>query len=218
MMTFQMKKAASEPPSCGLMLLFITVLFVSSFLSTTTTTCVVAEEAEILSRGMISITRSIESEKNVDSINDECDFAGKIVLGGYFSLEQGDKFFTIGSRQLTAFNLVVDDINRYKCGLKLLGLGPDNAMKERNYALELRTYDDQSTTTGASAVAERLVNDTSIDIMLGGYSSTLTQPYVEIAHNYSDKLVLAPVRICIVCVCACVCMCVVCFPIVSTIQ
>ena len=142
-------------------------------------------------RGMISITRGIFPTAS----DTDCDFAGNIVLGGFFSLESEDKFFTVGSHQLTAFNLMVDQINRYQCGVRLWeeSAQPNNTtLTERNYALELRTYDDQSSIDGSSDIARALVKDPSVDIMVGGYSSTLTQQFVEIAHNTSNKLVLAP--------------------------
>eukprot|EP00536_Pseudo-nitzschia_multiseries_P005379 jgi/Psemu1/12456/gm1.12456_g len=132
----------------------------------------------------VSITRSIEP--TVDDLLDgsDCDFAGKIVLGGFNSLESNDNFFSIGTSQLTAFNLMMDQINRYECGIHLNGLG--------NFSLELRIYDDQSSTTESSKIGNKLATDSSVDIMVAGYSSTVTLPYVEIARNQSDKLVLAP--------------------------
>jgi branched-chain amino acid transport system substrate-binding protein len=146
-----------------------------------------SEEAGI-PHGMVSIIRGIvfiESDR-------DCDFAGNIVLGGFFSLESEDKFFTVGSHQLIAYNLMVDQINRYQCGIRLWQeSGPNNTLAERNYALELRTYDDQASTDGSSAVAKMLAKDPSVDIMVGGYSSTLTQPFAETADNTGDKLVLA---------------------------
>ncbi len=146
------------------------------------------EEIDVVPRGTVSITRGIVPR----GIDDEsCDFAGSIVLGGFFSLEAGDKFSTIGNHQLTAYNLVVDQINRYQCGVTLKEMGPDGTVMELNYALELRIYDDQSSTEGSTAVAEQLASDPSVDILVGGYSSTLTLPFAEVANNSSDKLFLA---------------------------
>lgn len=150
-------------------------------------------EAEIAPRGMVSITRSIVPTEDslLNKTNNKCNFAGNVVLGGFFSLESDDKFFTIGSHQFTAYNLMLDQINRYQCGVTLTEFGPENTLVKRNYALELRSYDDQSTTDGSTAIGKMLAQDPSVDIMVGGYSSTLTQPFVEIAQNYSEKLVLA---------------------------
>lgn len=139
-------------------------------------------------RGIVSITRGITP--GGDDSND-CNFAGNIVLGGFFSLEPDDKFYTIGSHQLSAYNLVIDQINRYQCGATLKEYDSNDKLVERNYALELRIYDDQSSITGSSAVAEMLARDPSVDIMVGGYSSTLTDPFAEAAHYFSDKLFLA---------------------------
>ena len=148
-------------------------------------------EVEIEPRGMVSIIRSIVPTGYNFLDKSDCNFAGNIVLGGFFSLESDDKFFSIGRHQLTAYNLMLDQINRYQCGVSLTEFGPDIAPVKRNYALELRTYDDQSSVNGSTAVAKMLARDPSVDIMVAGYSSTLTQPFVETAQNYSEKLVLA---------------------------
>ena len=164
----------------------IVILFVSHF--SALVLGIHQGEHEESPRGVVSITRGIVPR----GVEDEtCDFAGNIVLGGFFSLEPEDKFYTIGSHQLTAYNLVVDQINRYQCGVRLKEMGPDDMWIERNYAFELRIYDDQSSTNGSSAVAEMLARDPSVDIMIGGYSSTLTHPFVHTAHNSCEKLFLA---------------------------
>jgi len=148
----------------------------------------IMEEKDVIPRGTVSITRGIVPR----GIGDEsCDYAGNIVLGGFFSLESDDKFSTIGNHQLKAYNMVVDQINRYQCGVTLKEMADDGEWIERNYALELRIYDDQSSTEGSSALAGMLSNDPSVDILVGGYSSTLTLPFAEIANNSSDKLFLA---------------------------
>jgi len=187
----QRQKRASLFPSWRLCLHAVVVTLLVSFLAKIPLEwAVAAEDADVSPRGTVSITRNIVSGLANEN---NCDFAGTIVVGGFFTLESDDKFHTIGSAQLTAFNLMMDQINRYKCGVTLMELGSEsNTVEERNYALELRTFDDQSSTAGSSFVGYKLVNDTSVDIMVGGYSSTLTQPYVEIAHNYSEKLVMAP--------------------------
>ncbi|VEU35360.1 unnamed protein product [Pseudo-nitzschia multistriata] len=140
--------------------------------------CMVDAAALEDSDGVVSLYRTIEE-------GTDCDFAGTMVIGNFFSLGPDDKFFALGSGQRTAFNIMIDHINRHKCGVRLDGL-------DGNYAIELRTYDDLGSTDGSSAVAYKLANDSSVDVLTAGYSSTLTQPYVEIAHNESDKLVLAP--------------------------
>jgi len=167
------------------------VTFISFFCITGIVLGNESQEIETLPLGMVSITRGIDHTGSYQSGGENCNFAGNIVLGGFFSLESDDKFFTIGSQQLTAYNLMVDQINRHQCGVTLKELGLDNTVTERNYALELRVYDDQSSTNGSSAIAGILAEDPSVDIMLGGYSSTLTQPFMETAHNSSEKLVLA---------------------------
>jgi ABC-type branched-subunit amino acid transport system substrate-binding protein len=99
-----------------------------------------------------------------------------------FSIEQGDTFFFIGSRQLVAYQLGVDYVNRYGCGITVNG---------ENYAIELASYDDQSSTVWTQAIAMHIVTKTAIDVLFGGYSSALTAPLAAVANNAS-RLLLAP--------------------------
>jgi branched-chain amino acid transport system substrate-binding protein len=144
-----------------------------------------AQEAAVSPSGVVSITRGVASDMLTDEVigqdGSTCDFAGTIVFAGTFSLEQGDKFFAIGSRQLIAYQLMVDYTNRFRCGIKLTS---------GNYAIELRSYDDQSSTDWTVAIARKLVSS-NVDVLLGGYSSTLTAPLAEIAHE-NGKVLMAP--------------------------
>eukprot|EP00522_Entomoneis_paludosa_P007414 CAMPEP_0172454748 /NCGR_PEP_ID=MMETSP1065-20121228/11644_1 /TAXON_ID=265537 /ORGANISM="Amphiprora paludosa, Strain CCMP125" /LENGTH=1032 /DNA_ID=CAMNT_0013207129 /DNA_START=2817 /DNA_END=5915 /DNA_ORIENTATION=+ len=155
-----------------------------------------------ISPGAVSIRRGIDTSvrlgKNIidngdvetSSVEHPCEFAGTIRMGGPFSLEQGDKFFVVGTRQLVAFQLVVDYVNRKRCGVHFEANGQTS-----NYAIELVTYDDQSSVEWTEAIATSLVQeddaDGGIDIMLGGYSSTLTAPLAAVAQE-SSRLLLAP--------------------------
>uniref|UniRef100_A0A7S4R276 G-protein coupled receptors family 3 profile domain-containing protein n=1 Tax=Ditylum brightwellii TaxID=49249 RepID=A0A7S4R276_9STRA len=145
----------------------------------------VTETGAMSPNGIVSIKRSIDRDiTNEDLLQEEasnCNFTGTVVLGGPFSLEQGDKFFTIGSKQLVSYNLMVDYINRFKCGINL---------STGNYAIELRSYDDQSDVQWTEVIAQKLAAS-DVDIFLGGYSSTLTKPLAEVAHE-NAKLLLAP--------------------------
>lgn len=141
------------------------------------------KEASLSPLGVVSIKRGIDTDLLLNAQVQKCNFTGTIVLGGPFSLEQEDKFFKIGSRQLVSYQLVVDYVNRFNCGVSLPSSG--------NYALELRSYDDQSSVEWTTAIANKLVNTDQIDILLGGYSSTLTKPLAEVAHNTS-RLLMSP--------------------------
>jgi len=143
------------------------------------------ETGAMAPRGIVSVKRSIDHDMTSSGLfrpdEPKCTFAGTIVLGGPFSLHQDDKFFQLGTKQFVSYSLMVDYINRFKCGIQL---------SSGNYAIELRTFDDQSDTLWTEVIATELVKR-DVDIILAGYSSTLTKPLAEIAHE-SGKLLLAP--------------------------
>jgi branched-chain amino acid transport system substrate-binding protein len=138
-----------------------------------------ADEAAIAPKGLISVRRFVEPLEGEDS---QCTFAGTIVLGQSSSLEVGDKFFNVAKKQLTSIALMVDHINQYHCGVRL---------SSGNYSIELRTYDDQSSTDRTRAIAEKLASSSDVNVLLGGYSSGLTGPLAEVADD-NNLLLLAP--------------------------
>mmetsp|Transcript_18898 Transcript_18898/g.28745 ORF Transcript_18898/g.28745 Transcript_18898/m.28745 type:complete len:910 (+) Transcript_18898:15-2744(+) len=142
------------------------------------------DDVAISPRGIISIERSIKDRRN--STGNACNFSGNIVFGGPSSLDHDKKFFRLGSRQLVAYRLMVDFINRDKCGIIIEAEDGSS----QNYSLELRTYDDQSSIEWTTKIAKNYLAS-PVDIWLGGYSSTLTKPLAESASD-NNKLLLAP--------------------------
>jgi len=158
--------------------------------STTTTVTAIpmkASEASIDPLGIIRVDRKIDVQvtQGLAGVADKCSFAGTVTLGGPFSLSSEDKFYNIGSKQMQSFELVVDFVNRHRCGVNIQG---------QQYALALQSYDDQSdkewTTTIGKHLADR-ANGHDVDVLLGGYSSGLTVNLAAEA-NETGRLLLAP--------------------------
>ena len=78
-------------------------------------------------------------------------------------------------RLLVGYLLVVDYVNRFRCGIKIDG---------QNFSIRLRTYDDQSSADYSKAIGQYIVNETDVDILLGGYSSGLTEPLAGVAYEF----------------------------------
>ncbi|MCY4114647.1 MAG: amino acid ABC transporter substrate-binding protein [Chloroflexi bacterium] len=57
------------------------------------------------------------------------------------------------------------------------------------YQVELIMYDDQGDTDTTAALVERLIDEDKVDFLLGPYSSTLTQPAIEVAEERGMLLV-----------------------------
>ena len=57
------------------------------------------------------------------------------------------------------------------------------------YEVELIMYDDQSDPNKTAELVEKLIDEDEVDFMLGPYSSTLTQPAIEVAENRGVILV-----------------------------
>mmetsp|Transcript_8278 Transcript_8278/g.17219 ORF Transcript_8278/g.17219 Transcript_8278/m.17219 type:complete len:442 (+) Transcript_8278:488-1813(+) len=146
-----------------------------------------AAEASIDPLGIIRVDRHIDVgvTAGLTAVETKCDFAGTVTLGGPFSLSSEDKFYNIGSKQLQSFELVVDFVNRHRCGVNIKG---------EQYALALQSYDDQSDKAWTTVIGQHLANRNSghdVDILLGGYSSGLTVNLAAEA-NATGRLLLAP--------------------------
>lgn len=137
-------------------------------------------ELSVDPRGIVSIHRGVSSIP----LDNGCEFAGTITLGGPSTLSYGaNNFYNLGSKQLTAFQLMVDFINRHRCGVEL---------ESKRYALAMRTFDDQSDKGFTTKIAQHLTHNSSdVDLLLGGYSSGLTANMAAVA-NESGRLLLAP--------------------------
>ncbi len=57
------------------------------------------------------------------------------------------------------------------------------------YRVELVMYDDQGDTDTTAALVERLIDEDKVDFLLGPYSSTLTQPAIQVAEARGMLLV-----------------------------
>lgn len=134
-------------------------------------------------QGMVAIQRGV-SPIDVLIAGEEktCNFVGTVTLGGPFSLSEADKFFNIGSKQLTSFQMMIDYINSYRCGVKIM---------EEHYSIRLETYNDHSDKDWTSQIASYLVGRSDVDIVMGGYTSGLTEGLSNVA-NQSGRLLLAP--------------------------
>lgn len=116
------------------------------------------------SSALVSMTRGINPTKNAT-----CTFpGGKLVVGMPLSLSLDAKFAQFGQIQFAAQSIVTDYINQERCGINV-GLG-------LNRSLELRYYDDLSSKETTAQIAQNLVNDPNVDLIMAGYSSGLTNP------------------------------------------
>lgn len=140
---------------------------------------VIGRAASVDPSSVISVQRGVAL---IDLDFPGCDFVGTVTLGGPFSLSEADKFYNIGNKQLTAFQLMVDDINRHRCGVEIQG---------ERYSLTLETFDDQSSKEWTTLIGNHLAKRPEVDIWLGGYSSGLTTNLADVA-NVSGQLLLAP--------------------------
>jgi len=139
-----------------------------------------AQEATATPKGIVKISRSIELSAS-DLLG--CNFAGTIVLGGPSTLHNDGATFKISSKMLVGMNLIVDYINKFNCGIRL---------SSGNYAIELRTFDDQSSKDRIRDIANKIIPNVRNDIntVIGGYSSGLTEILAEVASQY-NRLVLS---------------------------
>ena len=144
-------------------------------------------EASVDPLGIISVQRGMATDLVAPIIGGDhggCLFNGTVTLGGPFSLSSEDKFYNIGNKQLTAYGLIVDYVNRHRCGVNIDG---------SQYALALHSYDDQSDSDWTATIAGHVSNknNSGIDVLLGGYSSGLTE-HLAMEANASQRLLLAP--------------------------
>ena len=147
------------------------------------------EEAEVFPNGgLVSVRRTVDTSI-LEHANSSCQFAGTIVFGGPSSLEQSDTYYFLSHRQLLAYQLVVDAVNLYRCGVKIGG---------QHFKIDLQTYDDQSSTTITTAIGEKLVNapyssltsqatnsQQSIDLIVAGFSSGMTEPLADAVADHN---------------------------------
>lgn len=102
---------------------------------------------------------------------------GTIVLGAAVSLT--GKYSVNGKNTQDGYNLAVKAIND-KGGIDVGG---------KHYKLEIRYYDDESTSARGAQLVERLISQDHIDFILGPYSSALTKAIAPITEKYRVPMV-----------------------------
>ena len=102
---------------------------------------------------------------------------GTIVLGAAVSLT--GKYSTNGKNTQDGYNLAVERINEMG-GVKVEG---------KTYKLEVKYYDDESTSARGAQLAERLINQDHVQFVLGPYSSGLTKAIAPVTEKYKIPMV-----------------------------
>ena len=146
--------------------------------------------AQVLPTGsVVSVRRSVDAQLVRETFNSTCVYdGGTVVFGGPSSLAPGDAYYFHSYRQRLGFQLVLDHVNVHHCGARIGG---------KHYKLDLQLYDDQSNMALTADIASRLVaapfsvdsNSTNdaVDIILAGYSSSLTYPLAAIVAQYNEQ-------------------------------
>lgn len=134
----------------------------------------------ILKRGAdaSSITSTLVSDvyAEADDLSvpsEACDsFDGVVSFSHPMSLVPGDKFFSTGQLQLKSIEMMVDEINTQRCGVRVAG---------KRYGIQLTTYGDDSSKDKVGAIVENAMlpiagdaQSAAASFWLGPYSSGLT--------------------------------------------
>ncbi|HET8610158.1 MAG TPA: amino acid ABC transporter substrate-binding protein, partial [Burkholderiales bacterium] len=102
---------------------------------------------------------------------------GTIVLGAAVSLT--GKYATLGKNTKDGYDLAVTVINE-KGGVKV---------GNKHYKLEVKYYDDESTSARGAQLVERLIKQDHVNFVLGPYSSALTKAIAPITEKYKIPMV-----------------------------
>jgi branched-chain amino acid transport system substrate-binding protein len=102
---------------------------------------------------------------------------GTIVLGAAVSLT--GKYATLGKNTKDGYDLAVTMINE-KGGVKV---------GNKHYKLEVKYYDDESTSARGAQLVERLIKQDHVNFVLGPYSSALTKAIAPITEKYRMPMV-----------------------------
>src|ERR1041385_3832661 len=100
-----------------------------------------------------------------------------IVLGAAVSLT--GKYSTNGKNTQDGYDLAVERINEMG-GVKVGG---------KTYKLQVRYYDDESTSARGAQLVERLINQDGVQFVLGPYSSGLTKAIAPVTEKYRIPMV-----------------------------
>jgi len=102
---------------------------------------------------------------------------GTIVLGAAVSLT--GKYSTNGKNTKDGYDLAVERVNEMG-GVKVGG---------KSYKLEVKYYDDESTSARGAQLVERLINQDHVQYVLGPYSSGLTKAIAPVTEKYHIPMV-----------------------------
>ena len=102
-----------------------------------------------------------------------------ITIGSAISLT--GKYSTNGEHTKNGYDLAVDMINK-NGGVNVGG---------KNYKLEIRYYDDESTPARGTELAERLISQDGVKFMLGPYSSGMTKAIAPVTERHGIPMVEA---------------------------
>ena len=100
-----------------------------------------------------------------------------IVLGAAVSLT--GKYSTNGKNTKDGYDLAVERVNEMG-GVKVGG---------KTYKLEVKYYDDESTSARGAQLVERLINQDHVQYVLGPYSSGLTKAIAPVTEKYHIPMV-----------------------------
>ncbi len=140
-----------------------------------------------------SITSSMEVTafgelEGASPATDDCTFDGIISLSHPMSLKSADKFFSTGHLQLSAIEMMIDEINTSpRCGVTVGG---------KKYGIHLTTFGDDSSKDKVAAIVQNgmmpLAESTEFvgSYWIGPYSSGLTGSMSPLA-NSTDTILVA---------------------------
>jgi branched-chain amino acid transport system substrate-binding protein len=97
-----------------------------------------------------------------------------VVMGGTLPLT--GRYMVLARRYLKGRKLYVDELN---AGGGLLG-----------HKVELKIYDDKSDRRSAIELYEKLITEEEVDIVLGPYSSHLTDPVANVTERYKQPILV----------------------------
>ncbi len=102
-----------------------------------------------------------------------------ITLGA--AVSESGRYSTNGMHTMNGYNLAVEAINA--AGGVSVG--------DKNYMLEIKYYDDESTPARGAELAERLISQDGVQFMLGPYSSGLTKAIAPVTEKHKVPMVEA---------------------------
>lgn len=111
----------------------------------------------------------------------ECIYdGGQILLNHPSSLSPNDRQYGTANLMLEAAGMTIDRINNERCGVQVDG---------KRYALQLRTYSDDSDGNKTAAVTRAIINQS--DFMLAGYTSGLSGFQTPVAEAHKKLVITA---------------------------